>query len=324
MDGGYKSQSRPIDRALEELVLFLGDTNIQVIEPKFSLQLGFYYEDIMKIASKYRIPEVRLLEELVERGYATRELYSKFVRCPNCKSYRLLMQFVCPRCGAINVSKVTLVSHVPCGYIGVLEELEKGGRYVCPKCGKELKREGADYTRIGGLYRCNECGELFDMPGVKVKCMGCGHEFLQLDADYHPIYRYKINLDRIREVTRDTIVRAVAASLSREGYSILINPELRGTSGLLHRSSLLVKSRNGDSVIVDVVERGSTGSTDVMMIYGKIIDLGNPKHIIVVSEELVKNMSSDGSTLNLLGYRSASEAVRKTVETVKNILSSGH
>jgi len=300
---------------MEELLLYILDNNIDEIVPKFSFQLGFFYPEIMKISTKYRINDQELLEMLVKHKYAIRELHDKYVRCPYCKSYRLLVQLKCPHCGSTNVSKVTLVSHVPCGYIGVLEEMNiSEGKRICPKCEKKLGAKDKDWLQIGSLYKCDKCGELFEIPSVQFKCVSCNKTFGYKEAEYENIYKYKINFEKIKSLTKKILLKSIINELKKDNVKVEINPQLTGLSGLKHTATLQAKKDN-NSLLVDILFEGEID--DIMSIYGKMIDLGQPNHIILIPKNISEDLSLDESQLKIVKYDKISDIpnlIRKKIK----------
>jgi len=307
-------KSSSISGAIEDLLLYIIDNNITEIVPKFSFQLGFYYSEAMRTSAKFKVSEEELLDRLVKESYATKELYDKYVRCPVCKSYRLLVQFKCPHCGSTNVNKVTLVSHVPCGYIGVLEEMKTSNKKrVCSKCGKELGKKDKDWIRIGSLYKCNECGELFEMPSVQFKCVNCGKIFDYKDAEYENICKYKINLEKIRKLTKQIVIRTIINVLKEDGIAVEVNPTLQGLSGLKHTASLLAKC-DGREILIDILSEDEID--DIMSIYGKIIDLGHPDHLILVPSDTAQSLTVDETVLKIVKYDKVSDVAQLIREKI--------
>ncbi len=308
--------SNELDEITESLLLYIIDNNIKEIIPKFSFQLGFFYPEMMKIAAKLKKTEQELLNILVEKGYAERKTYKKYVSCPTCKSYRLLIQFKCPHCGSTNVNKVTLVSHIPCGYIGVLEEMEqKNSKKICPKCGKEIGKKGKDWIHIGSLYKCIDCGELFEMPVSTFICINCNKVFDHKEAEYKNIYIYTINLEKIKSFSKNLIINSIITELKKNNIPFELNPTLQGLSGLEHKATLVVK-KDGKPIIIDVLDEGEMDN--IMSIYGKIIDLGKPEHIVVLPKNASESRTIDESLLKIVTYDKASEAPKIVIERIKS------
>ena len=64
--------------------------------------------------------------------------------------------------------------HTVCQYAGVEEEYNKAGKLVCPKCQQVLRTTGQDFTSMGVLRKCRDCGEVFGHPAIKWRCLKCG------------------------------------------------------------------------------------------------------------------------------------------------------
>ncbi len=309
-----------ISEAAKDALIDIADKEVDTIEPRFSSQLGFYYEEIFRSAAKHRVSERLILDELVKMGYLKRELYDKFTRCPNCQSYRLLVRLVCPRCGSINVRRATLFSHVPCGYIGTLEETLREGKYVCPRCGKTLKKEGRDWIKVGVLFKCDDCGETFDRTDVKFRCTNCQREFMHREADYHPIYRYRVNRRKVLEAIASIIEEAILSRLKKEGYTIRRGVTVRGSSGIQHSLGIIVE-RKGKQASIHVLVHEDPEETrgQILSLYGMSLDTPDIQHIVIIPREH-SGYGPAGLNLHVVSSNSIRNTIESTIAKIKEVI----
>ena len=302
----------PVERAAYELILHVIDGGIEALEPKISAKLGVFYKEALRAASSANLREQEVLDWLASNGYAKREVYSRYVKCPKCGSFRMLGQLYCPSCGSKDVERITLASHIPCGYIGTLEDMKKNDEYVCPKCGKELGEEGKDWLRLGSIYRCMSCGETFDSPAPGYKCQDCGLEFTYRELLYEPVYRYVFNLDELKAKAKDVVLALIADKLTRAGVAVELRAKVPGVSGLTHEVALKA-SRAGKDVFLEVISDSPTASSDMIAVYGKALDIGSPDYIILAPIGLGR-LSRPG--LAVITYETYTSAVEKGLKEI--------
>ena len=71
------------------------------------------------------------------------------------------------------------------------EFLFRGG-LVCPKCKQGLHTLGTDYRRMGLLYKCRGCEQIFNQPVIKWRCLKCSSmtdssQIIELDASSYAL-----------------------------------------------------------------------------------------------------------------------------------------
>jgi hypothetical protein len=67
----------------------------------------------------------------------------------------------CPHCGDPSVRERTVVEHVRCGCVGLVDSFEDGDGRACPEC----RTDGLgpdEVERVAALHECSSCGSKFD------------------------------------------------------------------------------------------------------------------------------------------------------------------
>jgi len=173
------------------------DGRIEKIDPEITIPSGETIvsypeaEKIMKLSNT----EVReALESLVSKGILDREFFDKFPKCPECGSTNVRFTTLCHNCGSPDIVRREALEHLKCGSVGTLDKFkDRSGKYVCYKCGEEMRAIGVDYSKVGKVYLCNECGEMFDSSNQLWKCNRCSRTFPVDEIDYLVVYSYKLN-----------------------------------------------------------------------------------------------------------------------------------
>lgn len=134
---------------------------------------SYFIEPPLDTAYKVE-PEVIVnrLENLVEEGVLKKETISR-PYCPECLSTDLTREYLCPRCHSKRIVKDVIIRH-ECGYRGPKRAFIYVDKLRCPKCHKELRKEGVDYVYEGVQYKCMDCAHIFKKPLVRYRCKECG------------------------------------------------------------------------------------------------------------------------------------------------------
>ena len=310
----------PQDVVINALTYII-DAEIDEIIPEYNEREGFTYGEFTRLAVRYNLTEEDIFEELERLGVLKPEKYKKIIRCPQCGSSRLLSQLACPQCGSTDVNRITLVSHVSCGYTGVLEDMASDEGFICKKCKKPLGKEGTDYLKIGSLFRCESCASRFDAPHPHYECLGCNYSFGHREADYHTLNKYEVNKDKLKDYVEEIILGKIYDELVAEGYKIERNAKIKGQSGLDHTTNIIVR-KDHDFVLIDTIVDTENITSDILTVFGKHVDLGSPKHIVIVPSKTASLIAFrvGSSNIKLVVFDVVSEAIYKTKEAVKELL----
>ncbi len=178
---------------LNGLLEKLLDKDIEDIEPNIS-ESQVSYPQLEEILDISREEGIDILESLTDEDILVKEFFDRFIVCPECGREKLKISKICTNCGSPNIDKKEIIEHLECGYEGSKEEYEtKEGKYICPKCRKELKAIGVDYSKMGDMYVCQNCGEKFDSPDHLLNCWNCENNFDISEAEERTLYSYKLN-----------------------------------------------------------------------------------------------------------------------------------
>jgi len=264
-------------RLLERLL----DGRITKIVPEYDLESeeGYSYPEIDALLETSSKETIKILDELYKEGILKRKFYDKIFSCKECGNYKIKINPQCPICGSPNISKSQAIEHLECGHVDLEENFKTERGYVCPKCGKELKQIGVDYSRIGTLYRCQDCKETFSEPKNMMRCMKCGSRFPQSEVVEKNIYSYTFN-----EAMRNKILlqikpkRFIEDLLKREGYEVRSSVPIVGKSGVRHELDIYgVKKTDSKEHKVIVGLSGAKNEVppeEMLKLFAKATDIG--------------------------------------------------
>lgn len=243
------------------------------LKPEYKAGVGVVYEvsGINVPADKMRIAEEKgLLEPLKE---------SSFAACPRCGSLILKIMLKCPNCQGQSLIKSDILVHYECGFSAPVEEFhQREGRYLCPRCRKELKRVGIDYGRPGIGFKCQICGQVFQYPMVVLSCDN-GHEFRidEVELKHYPSYRLSSQLKIMRRIY--DLLSIARTRLRFKGIESELLAKVKGKSSMNHIIPLFV--RTNPPIIVDFILDEKTFETQMLQTLVKLMDL-DVKAILVV------------------------------------------
>ena len=152
--------------------------------------------------------------------------------CPRCASLRVAFRDACVACASPLIEARPLVHHFHCAHQAAEEEFRQpSGRYVCPKCSRELRQFGLDYDKPGEMLHCTVCGTDAAEPRAAGRCLDCGATFAADDA--------------VRLTLRDFALTAEGARLLHSGGVDAqgLADLLRGVFPLLPFGVFLVQAR---------------------------------------------------------------------------------
>jgi len=283
-----KLLERILDGAIDEIKPILDPTS----------KTAFRYPNVDDILEARSEDTVEILWKLADEGILTKRFYDKLLACPKCKSFQLRPSTRCPKCSSANITRGKVIEHYVCGYVGLEREFETEKGYICPKCKKELKLIGTDYRSPEiALYKCENCGEIFNDPVESWHCLDCLEYFLKNEAIETKVYSYRLN-----EAKRDWLriqlkpKRRIEEYLTNEGYSVQSSIKIRGTSGVEHEIDTFAVKKSGifEHKIVIGISTGTAGKEvgpeDVLKLFAKAYDVGAHEIILIA----VPKLSEDG------------------------------
>ncbi|MFQ6084817.1 MAG: hypothetical protein ACE5OY_00875 [Candidatus Bathyarchaeia archaeon] len=290
-------------RLLEHLL----DGKIKRIAPTYdpSVEGMYRYSDIDAILENPSEETKEILNDLFEQGILKREFHDKLFQCPECGSPHVKPSPSCPNCKSHNLSKSQLIEHLTDGHVDQEENFRtENGRFVCPKCGRELKQIGVDYQRLGLLYRCRDCGEIFGHPDSaksrwrepvnEWRCMKCHSTFSRMELREEDAYAYTLD-----EAARDKLLielrpkRQIEEYLKDHGYGVLRSGKVRGVSGVGHEFDLFAERKSGTfhhRIAIDIARaEKEVGLEEVFKLYTKTRDVGVHEAILIAIPKAIRD-----------------------------------
>lgn len=142
-----------------------------------------------------------VLDHWADLGVLESMVLDRVLVCPKCHGLPTFRQG-CRRCGSARVKSDQLVQHFACAYVGPVEEFEKNGTMVCPKCRARSLVIGADYECLNGPYRCEDCGWGDTELELVGQCLSCSFRFPKEQAHEREMRGYRAHrLDPLALIT---------------------------------------------------------------------------------------------------------------------------
>jgi general secretion pathway protein E len=130
----------------------------------------------------------------------------------------------------------------------VEEEFTRSGKQVCPKCYQELRTSGQDFTSLGVLRKCRDCGEVFGHPAIKWRCLKCGTvvpEDKALEVDAYTYALTKKEDMRLMLTFEMNHKPRLIKFLQERGFEVHENAKAKGRSGAEHTFDMLAVRDDG-------------------------------------------------------------------------------
>lgn len=302
-------ESQELSNVKDLILILLKEGGEQEIAPTTIPGLGVYY-----VLAGFHVPADKLMSRYRE-AFLEVKRYVTFPSCSTCRSTSLRLEVLCPSCRGTDLTRVDLVVHYECGFVGGIEDFStsQGMLDKCPKCGKPLKRVGIDYGRPGLGFRCQRCGAIFQYPLTNLVCdKGHSTSLDKIQIERYPVFTVSSELWKTRQMVEllQTLQADLKASL---GLSVDILDLVRGKSGMTHLIHMLVRS-GSKLVAVEFLDLDSE-MMDAMSVVSKAVDLGI-HFIVVVSEE----RASDLRRILHPSYFSVIPAKRLSAEDIRDAL----
>ncbi len=270
------------------LLIAIKEGRIKEIIPKFNYERGFDYCEAIYdfIGGCDGIEEV--LESFHDIGILKKEIYESLGVCKNCGSHKLRIKPVCPYCGSPDIDAGTVIEHLSCGFVGLITDFfSKGGRLVCPKCGKELRAIGVDYRKTANMYKCHKCGEFTSLPEMRYICNVCGAELHEKDLLVKKVYKYVVDDEKLSLIDKMLLdVSEIVRKLGERGWIVEAPSRIRGVSGTMLDFTVVLwdpRDRTIPMAAIDIVEGdGEIGEDKILQFFGKSFD-ANARHWILIA-----------------------------------------
>jgi len=212
----------------------------------FTTELGFIYPIVEQTLNVKGKEAVAIMESLSDKGVLKRNFFDRLLRCSRCKSINLRPSTHCPKCSSANIVRGRILEHVACRYVGVEDEFTAGGRYICPRCKVELRTMGADYQSRGILRKCRDCGEVFNVPLIKWRCLKCSSLADEDKVDEVNIYAYSFDEAKRNWLEFELQPKVKFLEFLRQHYyKVTENARVKGRSGAEHCIDILATRDDG-------------------------------------------------------------------------------
>ncbi len=258
----------------------------------FTSELGFIYPAVEQILEVSGEEVVSILEFLADKGILKRYFFDKFLRCPHCRSAILRPSTRCPKCGSGDITQGRVFEHFPCKFVGLEDEFVTNGKYVCPRCGDELRVSGGDYRSLGLMYKCHDCYEVFSQPEIQWRCLKCGILTPHDEITELNIYSYSLNEAKRGWLEFELKPKSqLIEFLKQRGYEVKENAEVKGRSGAAHNIDILAARDDGiisyNMAIGVKVVGDEIGLGEIFDFDDKAYDIGIHDKILVVLPALL-------------------------------------
>ena len=270
---------------------------------------GFFFPNVEESLELPTGEVVNLLDSLVADKILGKTQWGTILSCPFCGSSNLKSKAGCPNCGSDKISRGRILEHFYCGNVKLEEEYIDSGKYICPKCKKEVKYLGTDYRSVGVKNYCFNCEYIFDEPAPLRECMKCGKLFFEKDAKQTETYSYILDEEQRCRLQFDfSYKRKFIDFLTKKGYSVIENAMVKGASksGAEFKFDMLATRYDGViqyNMCVDILinSRGEEiGLDEVFKFDSKTYDLGIHDRILVVVPGLNEKASKFASKQHIL------------------------
>jgi len=280
------------DMAMKLVAEMLATKTVEV-RPQFDFttEMGFTYpvvEETLKVKGE---EAVAILEYLTARGILKKSFSDRLFHCPRCRSINMRPTLHCPKCNSGDIVRGRVLEHLVCKYVGVEEEFMVKGRYICPRCKAEPRIIGIDYQSLGVQRKCRDCGEMFDVPLIRWRCLKCSSRSDEDRVGGTDVFLYSLD-----ETKRDWLEFELQSKaqfvklLRQQGYEVTEDARVKGRSGAEHSIDMLATRDDGivthDIAIGVEITRDKIGPDRILDFDAKAYDGGFHNKMLIVIPEL--------------------------------------
>jgi len=276
------------ERALK-LVAAMLESKIVDIKPQldFTTELGFIYPIVEQTVKVKGTEAVAIVESLTDKEILKRSFFDRILRCSRCQSINLRPSTHCPKCSSGDIVRGRILEHSACGYVGVEDEFAAKGKYICPRCKLELRTLGTDYHSRGVLRKCRDCGEIFNVPLLKWRCLKCSSLANEDAIDEVNIYAYTLDESKRNWLEFEIQPKVQFLEfLRRHGYEVTENARVQGRSGAEHSIDMLATRDDGvvtHNVAIGVeIARDKIGLDRILDFDVKAFDSGIHDKVLII------------------------------------------
>jgi len=150
---------------------------------------------------------------------------------------------------------------------------------------------GVDYQSRGVLRKCHDCGEVFNVPLIKWRCLKCSSLVNEDQVNEVSVYSYR--LDEAKRNWLEFELRPKVQFLEflrRHGYKVTENARVKGRSGAEHSIDILATRDDGvvaHSVAIGIeISRDKIGLDRILDFDVKAYDSGIHDKVLIIIPEL--------------------------------------
>jgi DNA-directed RNA polymerase subunit RPC12/RpoP len=257
--------------------------------PEYDQNVGFRYPEAERFIIGPVTETLYLIRKLYEAGILLKKYRDKAVACPSCLSPAVSVKYLCVSCSSSNLEKRRICEHVECGFSDAEELFLNNGEYVCPKCGKDVKRD--ELREASSVFRCRNCSESFEKPTWMHYCKKCKVSFTLNEASFIDVYSYVLSPDMRNELELGTMsITPIGMVFERHGFAVASPGSLKGKTGNTYTFDLLGRGKVAAKdvvVVLDIVYSNDPHDlAPVSTLMGKLIDTDADLGFLVVIPSL--------------------------------------
>ena len=272
-----------------KLVAAMLESKLVDIKPQldFTTELGFIYPVVEQAVKVKGEEAVAIVESLTDKDILKRSFFDRLLHCSRCQSINLRPSTHCPKCSSGDIVRGRILEHSACGYVGVEDEFAAKGKYTCPRCKLELRTLGTDYQSRGVLRKCRDCGEIFNVPLLKWRCLKCSSLANEDEIDEVNIYAYRLDESKRNWLEFELQPKVQFLEfLKRHGYEVTENARVKGRSGAEHSIDMLATRDDGvitHNVAIGVeIARDKIGLDRILDFDVKAFDSGIHDKVLII------------------------------------------
>lgn len=277
------------DEMAMKLVAAMLESKLIDIKPQldFTTELGFIYPVVEQAVKVKGTEAVSIVESLTDKDILKRSFFDRILRCSRCQSINLRPSTHCPKCSSGDIVRGRILEHLACAYVGVEDEFTAKGKYICPRCKLELRTLGTDYQSRGVLRKCRDCGEIFNVPLLKWRCLKCSSLANEDEIDEVNIYAYRLDESKRNWLEFEIQPKVQFLEfLRRHGYEVTENARVQGRSGAEHSIDMLATRDDGvvtHNVAIGVeIARDKIGLDRILDFDVKAFDSGIHDKVLII------------------------------------------
>jgi predicted RNA-binding Zn-ribbon protein involved in translation (DUF1610 family) len=229
-----------------------------------------------------------LLSRMVSSGVLVSDVVDQAIQCPECGSRQISTRYKCAKCYSLNIARSFLYEHLKCGKVAGDEVFRKGEQLICPKCQSVLNNFGIEYRAVGAWYKCNDCGESFNVPAHSHFCRPNRHQFNPERVRLSPIFQYRLNPHNLAEIRKEVLIYSEALTMMEDlGFTLFAPHDLVGRSGEPQTFDIVAKSRGrwgaDKTIAVDIMNNATPLAAETVRDFATKVKEARPSESYLVA-----------------------------------------